>query len=246
MWAIYKKELRAYLLSPMAWVIWVAFTTVSGFGFFVLLYHSGEMMQQTEMGLTEYLLTPFYGFLKFLLLLICPIFTMRLFAEERQTGTLELLFTYPLTEAQLLFGKALAAMTTAVIMMGLTLPPMVYLNYYTTVDWAVVFTVYIGFLLLAATFISIGLWSSSMTNNQAVAFGISFGILIMLWLANALQSRIDLGPIGRFFKSLSLLEHYESFGKGLLNSNDILFYLSLITFFLYVTSKQLEARKWRG
>lgn len=248
MWAIYKKELRSYLLSPVAWTIWVAFTFLNGYAYFVLISNlQNRMFQNPDLTLTDAFLTPLHGFARFLLLLICPILTMKLFAEEKQTGTLELLFTYPLTEAQMLGGKVLAAFTTATVMLGLTLPPLVYLGFYATIDWSMVFTAYLGFLLLMGTFLTIGIWASSLTNSQAVAFGVSFGVLLLLWLLNALAGITwSLGVVGSFLREFALLDHYESFSRGVVNSSDVIFYLSLMAFFLYLTSKQLESRKWRG
>lgn len=248
MWAIYKKELRGYLLSPVAWTIWVMFTFLNGYAYMVLISSlQNRMFSNPDLTITDAFLGPLHGFARFLLLLICPILTMKLFAEEKQTGTLELLFTYPLTEVQMLGGKVLAALTTALLMLGLTLPPLVYLSFYTTIDWAMVGTAYLGFLLLMGTFLTIGIWASSLTSSQAVAFGVSFGLLLLLWLLNALQGITwALGPVGSFLREFALLDHYESFSRGVISSNDVIFYLSLMAFFLFLTSKQLESRKWRG
>lgn len=246
MWAVYRKEMRQYLLTPLAWIVWTCFLFLVGwvFQFFV-----GQALESAfsgqEQGLTEFVVTRYFGFMRFVLIFVVPILSMRLFAEEKQTGTLELLFTYPLTEAQMIFGKLLAAVSVAGIMMALTFPPIFWVSKYGAIDWAVLFCSYLGIMMLVTVALSVGTFASSLTNSQVVAFVITLVSLLGLWLAAPLTDRADL-PVARFVHELSLIDHYENFSQGIINSSDVIFYLSMAAFFVFLTAKQLESRKWRG
>lgn len=253
MWAVYKKEMRQYLLTPLAWIVWVCFLFLVGwvFQFFV-----GQALESVytgaDQGLTEYVVTRYFAnFVKFILIFVLPIFSMRLFAEEKQTGTLELLFTYPLTEAQMLFGKLLAALTVTGMMIALTFPPIFWVARYGAVDWSVLGCSYLGLMMIVLVALSIGIFASSLTNSQVVAFIITLMALLALWLAAPLTDRVQsseatVGMIARFVHQLSLTDHFENFSRGIINSSDVIFYLSMSAFFLFLTAKQLESRKWRG
>ena len=247
MWAIYRKEMRQYLLTPLAWIVWVCFLFLVGwvFQFFVGQALDSVYTGQTDQSLTEFVVTRWFNFMRFVLIFVVPILSMRLFAEEKQTGTLELLFTYPLTELQMIFGKLLAALTVAGIMMGLTFPPILWISKYGSIDWSVLATSYLGIMLLITVALSIGTFASSLTNSQVVAFIITLITLLGLWLAAPLTDRVQAG-LGRFVHELSLIDHYENFSRGIINSADVVFYLSMAAFFVFLTAKQLESRKWRG
>lgn len=260
MWAVYRKEMRAYLLSPMAWVLWCFFLVLFGFAFNYLYgRYADSAFTNPEANLTEVLLGGTFGFFKFLFLFIVPLLSMRLFAEEKEKGTLELLFTYPLTEAQLLFGKVLAAISMVVVLLALPLVQFAYLGKHTTLEWSVVWTTYLGLFLLLLAFISLGIFASAIANSQFVALVVSVGVLLLLWLANVFSTLFSslieqklpfyfkpLQWLASGYKELSLTDHFESFSRGLINSNDVLFYLSFAAFFLYLTYVKLESRKWRG
>jgi ABC-2 type transport system permease protein len=250
MWAIYRKEMRAYFLSPLAWVQWCVFLGIIGLvtSFYFINTYSEQLYQAPDANPTESLLIPMFRFIQFLLLMIIPLLSAKLFADERNSGTLELLFTYPLTENQMVWGKLLAATSIAFFNLLLLLPQIIAINHYVTLDWHVVFTYYLGFALLIITFLSIGLFFSSITNSTVVAMFLSYGLLIFLWLVEAVLQRIsyELGYVGNFFLQMSLTSHLASFAKGVLSVSDLLFYLSVPAFFIFITLKQLEARKWRG
>lgn len=249
MWAVYRKEMRHYLLTPVAWIVWVAFLFIVGwvFQWFVRRALEGAF-QGGDQGLTEMLITPYLnnGFVRFILLFSMPVLSMRLFAEERQSGTLELLFTYPLTEMQLIAGKMLAAISISAIMLGLTFPCIFWISFYGGIDWAVLFCGYAGMLLMLTVFLSIGMFASSLTNSQVIAFFLTFIALLALWLTGALTDPMSQSWWTNFIHQLSLMDHFDSFSKGIINSNDVIFYLSMSAFFIFLTMKQLEARKWRG
>lgn len=250
MWSVYRKEMRHYLLTPLAWVVWVAFLLLIGvvFSFFVGRVLESAFGAGGDQGLTELLFTPYFGngFVRFVLLFTIPMLSMRLFAEERHSGTLELLFTYPLTELQLILGKLLAALSVAAVMLALTFPPIFWVSRYGGMDWPVVFCCYLGLMLMLLVFLSFGMFASSLTNSQVVALIITWIGLMALWLAGALADAASANPAMRLIHELSLLDHFNSFNRGIINSNDVIFYLSLAAFFVFLTTRQLEARKWRG
>ncbi len=259
MWAIYRKEMRQYLLTPTAWIVWVTFLLLVGWVFPVFLSRLSDAYMSQNVSPTD-MMTAFLNFIRFLLLIAVPVFSMRLFAEEKQMGTLEVLFTYPLTEAQLIFGKLLAALTVCAIMLSFTVVPIFWVSLYgqNALDWPVLFCCYFGMMLMVTDFLTLGIFVSSLTGSQVIAFFCTLIPLLGLWLASAIIPADSLAPvpatahwwqkinIAKFIHSLSLLDHYESFGRGIINSTDVLFYVSLAAFFVFLTVKQLEARKWRG
>jgi ABC-2 type transport system permease protein len=191
------------------------------------------------------IIKPFIGDLSIVLLLMIPLLTMRLYAEERKTGTIELLFTYPLSDWATLAAKFLATLFVLVILLAGTLPYFVILEYFGNLEWGVIFSGYLGLLLLGGSFIALGIFTSSLTENQIVAAVLSFGALLMLWAlgwATALS-----GPeLGRVLQHISIVRHIQSFVSGLVDSRDVVFYLLFIFFWLFLTLRFLNSRYWRG
>jgi ABC-2 type transport system permease protein len=252
MLAIFRKEMRAYFLSPMAYIVMAIFLFLSGILFFVRLEYFSEMRQPgMDMNITEFITRPLFNNLSFLFLIILPIITMRTLAEEKKQGTLELLFTYPLTEWQMIMGKFLGALCVPGAIILLTSSYFVLLHRLSSVggvsgvEWPAVLSGYLGLLLMTTAFLSLGLWASSITEHQVVAFILSFGVSLFLWIANWLQQRTS-GPMYEIFQALSIQEHFENFSKGVIHTTDILYYICFALFFLFMTSRNLEARKWRG
>jgi ABC-2 type transport system permease protein len=262
MWAIYRKEMRQYLLTPLAWIVWACFLFLVGWAFnkFLEMAQDSAFMAtaqgMSDQGLTEYIVTRYFNFVRFIVILVVPVFSMRLFAEEKQSGTLELLFTYPLTEGQMVFGKLLAALSVMCIMLGWTLPPILLASRYGAIDWAVLFCSYLGLVMMMLVGLAIGIFASSTTNSQVIAFISTFVTLLALWLAAPLTEKAQIGGPGwvsqalawlaRFVHELSIVDHYDNFSKGIINSSDVLYYLSMAAFFVFLTLRQLESRKWRG
>ena len=265
MWAIYRKEMRTYLQSKMAWVFWIGFSLLFGFAFNTLYGNFvDQQFQNPDASVTE-IVTRTFGFWKFLLLFMIPALTARLFAEERQTGTLELLFTYPLTEGQLIFGKFLAAATIQLVLLVLTLPQFLYLGSHSSLEWTVVGTTYLGLMLFLSTMLAGGLFFSSRAESNVVAFFTTTVVYLVLWLGSAFQPQFAqfasldyqvawyLRPV--FFvmwlltsalRELSFGEYYDSFSKGLISTKDVMFYVTATGYLLYLTYKQIESRKWKG
>lgn len=247
MWAIYRKEMRQYLMTPLAWIVWVLFIILVGVVFDFFVGRLADMYAGQEQTVSDVFVVPFFNFVRFTLLFFVPFFSMPLFAAEKGSGTLELLFTYPLTEGQLIFGKMLAALTTCAIMLAWIMLPIFWLSRYGTMDWPVVLCCILGNMLLMLDYLALGMFASSLTGSQVVAFVATFAPLMLLWLAAPLSEHFTLtNKFAAFFHECSLLDHYESFSRGIINSTDVLFYLSMAAFFIFLTAKQLESRKWRG
>jgi ABC-2 type transport system permease protein len=252
-WPIFKKEMRLYFTSPVAWVILAIFLLIAGYFFSsIFAFYSLASMQSAmnpqmsrDLNPTDSVLRPLFSNITVILLLLMPLVTMRLFAEERRSGTIELLLTYPVRDGAVLVGKYLAALALYAVMLGLTLvyPAMVW--YFTRLEWGPLLTAYVGLLLLGATFLAVGILASSLTENQIVASMVTFGVLLLFWVVGWSADYVG-GAWGRVLSHLSIVEHYDSFAKGILDTKDVIYYLSFTTLALFLTLRSLEARRWKG
>jgi ABC-2 type transport system permease protein len=252
-WPILKKEMRLYFTSPIAWVILTMFALITGyffysiFAFFTLASMQSMMnpMMGRELNVTDSVLRPLFSNISVILLLLMPLVTMRLFAEERRSGTIELLLTYPVRDGAVLLGKYLAALGVYAAMLVLTLVYPAILLYFARVEWGVLLTGYLGLLLMGATFLAVGVFASSLTENQIVASITTFGVLLIFWVIGWSAEYVG-GAWGRVLAHISLLEHFDSFAKGVLDTKDILYYLDFTIVALFLTLRSLEARRWKG
>ncbi|HEV8643822.1 MAG TPA: ABC transporter permease subunit [Methylomirabilota bacterium] len=252
-WPIFKKEMRLYFTSPIAYVVFAIFLLVGGyffysiFAFFTMASMQAAMNPQMgrDLNTTDSVLRPLFSNITVILLLLMPMVTMRLFAEERRSGTIELLLTYPVRDGAVLVGKYLAGLVLYVLMLVGTLLYPAMLAWFSRIDWGPLFTGYLGLILLGAAFLAVGLFASSLTENQIVASIVTFGVLLLFWVIGWSADYVG-GPWGRVLTHLSLIEHYDSFAKGLLDTKDIIYYLSFTTLALFLTLRSLEARRWKG
>lgn len=251
-YAILKRELYVYFSSPIAYVVVTIFLLLSGWFFYsAFAYFSMISVQAMRMpgaggiNVTEMVLHPTFGNMSVIMLLMMPLLTMRLFAEEKKSGTLELMLSYPVREAELLFGKFTACMVIFLIMLALTWLYPFLLWLYAEPDIGPVVTGYLGLFLMGAAFIALGLMVSSVTENQIVAAAISFGAILMFWLIGWAETFA--GPsLGKVLSHISLLEHFENFSKGVIDTRDIIYYVNFNILFLFMTMRSLESKKWRG
>ena len=250
---VFRKEIYSIFASPIFYAASFIFFLVAGYFFYSnTLYFSILSFQATrdpflseKLNLTAMVVTPFFGDLSTILLLMLPLITMRLYSEERKTGTIELLFTYPLSDIGTLLGKYLATLVVLIILVAGTLPYMGLLHSFASLDWGIVISGYIGVFLLGAGFISLGLFTSSLTENQIVAAVLSFGALLLFW--GLVWARSYLGPVGSHAVELiSIVSHLEPFTRGLLNTKDIVYYVVFAFFWLFMTVKFLKISYWRG
>ena len=252
-WPIFKKEMRLYFTSPTAYVVIAVFLILAGYFFFAIFDFFTRASLQTAMNpqmgrdlnITDNVLRPLFSNVSVILLLLMPLVTMRLFAEERRSGTIELLLTYPVRDGAVLLGKFLAALALYGVMLVLTLLYPALLFSLARPEWGPILTGYLGLLLLGAAFIAAGLFASSLTENQIVAAMTTFGILLLFWVISWTADSVG-GSAGRVLTHLSLIEHFDNFGKGVLDTRDIIYYLSFIIFALFLTLRSLEARRWKG
>ena len=255
--AIFKKDLTNYFKSPIAYITLPIFLVICGLLFVIRLSFysqvSGQAMMNpmyaSQINIYDIIINPQMSNIAFLLLFFAPLFTMRLFSEEKKLGTLELLFTYPLTEVQLIAGKLLSCF--AIIFLGtlLTLQyPFIVYRFVPDMDWSYVLSGYIGVLLLTLAFISVGMWISALTDSQVVASFSTFGALMFFWIVGWFSQSLPNAetPLAKVLSSISILDHFENFTKGIVDTNDLVFYVCFIFFFLYLTYAKLLSRKWQG
>lgn len=233
-WTITRKEFRGYFDSPIAYIFITAYLLLVNFLYLWTFF----VVSQADM-------RPFFGFMPFILLFFVPSISMRQWAEERKMGTLEILLTTPVREVDVVLGKFMASMGLLVVMLLLTFNIPLLLGYLGSPDWGVIICGYLGSLLMGASYMAIGLFASSLSENQIVAFIVSIAICTMMlilgeWFFLMLVPDIFV-PV---FDYLGLGTHFESMGRGVIDSRDIVYYLSVIGVFLYLNVNTVENRSW--
>ncbi len=233
-WTITRKEFRAYFDSPIAYIFITAYLLLVNFLYLWTFFVVGQADMR-----------PFFGLMPFVLLFFVPSISMRQWAEERKMGTLEILLTTPVREVEVVLGKFMASMGLLAVMILLTFNIPVLLGYLGSPDWGVIICGYLGSLLLGASYMAIGLFASSLSENQIVAFIISIAICTLMlilgeWFFLMLVPDIFV-PV---FDYIGLGTHFESMGRGVVDSRDIIYYLSVIGVFLYLNVNTVENRSW--
>ncbi|MBN1821686.1 MAG: ABC transporter permease subunit [Prolixibacteraceae bacterium] len=219
-WIITKRELQAIFDSLMAYIMIVVFLGFSGF--FTWLYGSDVFLNnQADLG-------SFFGIAYWTLFFFIPALTMRQIAEEHKTGTLEMLLTKPISEWQVLWGKFLAILLLIGIALLMTTPYYITIWSLGHIDHGEVWSGYIGLLLFSGAYISIGIFASSITNNQIVAFLLSLFIGIFFHILFGMIASAFSGTLGEVFQYLSLSTHYDSITRGVVDSKDIIYFLTII------------------
>jgi len=224
--AIMRRELRSYFVTPLAYVFLVIFLFLAG----VLTFYVGDFY---ERGLAD--LQPFFDFHPWLYLVFAPALTMRLWAEERKSGTLELLFTLPLSTTQAMLGKFLAAWAFVALALALTFPMWLTVNYLGNPDNGVILAGYLGSLLMAGSFLAVGCCISALTRSQVVAFILTVAVCFLLVMAGlpALQDLVNgLIPPGMAaaLSELSILRHFRAIARGVLDLRDLIYFtLAIVT-----------------
>lgn len=236
--AVCTKELYTYFVSPIAYFVCFVFTALSGFLFSVILILTAE-----NGGKSSIVIETLFSQMAFILLFFTPVLTMKLFAEERKSGTIELLLTSPISDSHVVIGKYLACMVLLFVMLTLTLLYPILILFFGILDIGLILSGYLGLLLISSCFISLGLFMSSMSRNQIVASLSSFGIILILWIIGILSNRTD--SIPKILSYLSFHVHYTEFSRGIIVLKDVVFYLSFTTVCLFSTVKSIESSKWR-
>lgn len=240
--ATFQRELRAYFFSPLAYVILFFLLAVNGAIFVIIVSYLNDPLAAAGRPF-DYFFNNFYFWL--LQLIVAPVLTMRLLAEERKSGSIEVLMTAPVTEGQVVAGKYLAALAFYVFLWAPTVLYGVLIDYYSEVDWGILGAGYLGVFLVGAFFLSIGVLGSAMAKNQIVAAIISFGLIALVFIVVFLPNLVNDPGWQAVFGYLSVAEHMEDFSKGIVDTRRLVFYLSATFFFLWFASRALEDKKWR-
>lgn len=251
--AIFRKEVYTFLASPIFYVCAFIFLGLIGYFFYTSVAYYALLSLQAaqnpfmaqQLNLTDVVITPIFGNMTIIMLILMPLFTMRLFSEEKKSGTAELLFTYPIRDGAIVLGKYLSSLFMFFIMLIGTLPFMILLNYLGSPDWGVILSAYLAVLLLGGAFTALGLFVSSLTENQIVSAVVTFGGLLILWVVNWAES-FTTGWLKEVFAYVGIMSHFENIIKGLIDSRDIIYYLLFISLFLFCTLRYLDSKKWRG
>jgi ABC-2 type transport system permease protein len=250
--AIAQKEVRSYFASPIAYVVIGLFALLFGYFFvaildwFVRQGMSGAMgMAAPPLNLNQQFVRPLLLNATVVLLFVLPMITMRTYAEEKRSGTIELLLTSPLTDVQIIVGKFTGALLLYASMLGVTLLYVAVLFVFGNPEWKPIVTAYLGLLLLGGCFISVGMLISSFTRNQIVAAMLTFAVFLLLWVIDWIGT--FLGPTGETIVNyLSITRHFEDFAKGVVDTTHLIYYVSFITFGLFLTAKSVDSERWRG
>ncbi|HQM36182.1 MAG TPA: ABC transporter permease subunit [Candidatus Marinimicrobia bacterium] len=250
--AIYKRDLKGYFFSPIAYVVIGLFLLVNGIFFYVLLssfleYSYAVMIQRQGYPINVNLLMirPFFQNMSVIVLFVIPMITMRSFSEEKKSGTMELLLTSPVTNWQLILGKFLASFTLYFVMVMVTFLFMVFLLIWGNPSLVPILISYLGILLMGLVLVALGNFISSLTENQIVAAVGTFGATMFLWVigfAGNFAGKV----FGEIFKYLSIVNHFDDFSKGVFDTNHLVYYLSLTFLMLFFTYQSIESSKWRG
>jgi ABC-2 type transport system permease protein len=234
-WILTKKELKAYFDSLMAYILIIVFLGLSGF--FTWLYGNNDVFF-----INRATLQPFFGIAYWTLFIFIPALTMKQIAEEVKTGTIELLLTKPITDWQVVTGKFLATFLLIVISLALTLPYYISISMIGPIDHGAVWSGYLGLLLMSAAYISLGIFASSITSNQIVAFLMALIIGIFFQILFGITASAFSGTIGDVLAYLDLRSHYESIIRGVIDSKDLVYFASIIALGLIASEVSLIKR----
>jgi ABC-2 type transport system permease protein len=253
---IFYRELRAYFSSSIAYVAITMFLIITGYFFYNLVATFSVLSFQAQadpmmarqynlLNINETVVRPLFGSISMIMLLMTPLLTMRLLAEERKSGTMELLLTYPVRDIEVVIGKFLACFLVFLAMIFSTFLYPGLLLALGEPEIMPILTGYLGLVLLGAAFISLGLFTSSLAENQIIAASIAFGILFVFWLMSYSVTLVSPG-FGQIISYLSITDHLESLAKGVVDTEDIIYYLLFVALFLFLTLRSLESKRWQG
>jgi ABC-2 type transport system permease protein len=251
-WIICRKELKSYFASPIAYLLMAFFALIFGFGFFVAtrdFVRFGFMAQMqgrnVPMNVNEQVIRPLLGFASTVALFLIPMITMRLFAEEKRMGTIELLMTSPVSDWEIILGKWFGALLLYMCVLATSLLNIAFLFAFGKPDWKPVLVGYLGLILQGATLLAIGAFISTTTRNQIIAGGVTFFVCLLFWLLSWFTA-FDNAGLSQIVSYLSIVTHFEGFAKGVIDLKDVVYYLSMIFLGLFITSRSMESLRWRA
>jgi len=231
--AIWRREFRAYFNSPVAYFVIVVFLALVGALFFIPFFTQDRVSMRS-----------FFGLVPFLFVFFAPAITMRLVAEERRSGTIELLITLPVRDVDVIVGKFLAALSLLLVALILTLPYAVTISFFGPLDWGPVWGGYLGLVLLGSAYLSLGLMASSFTENQIVAFVVALFLSMFFLMVDNFVAYLPSAMV-EWVEYLSFGKHFDNAARGVIDTRDVVFYLSFIVLCLFLAFRSLESRRWR-
>jgi len=251
-WTICRKELGSYFASPIAYILLALFAVIFGFFFWnmlgIFVIEGVEMQmrgQMFPMNLNEQIIRPLLSNVGVIGLFFIPMITMRLFAEEKRTGTIELLATSPIRDLEIIVGKWLAAMALYCCLLLFTAANFAFLFRYGNPDWKPLALGYLGLLLQAGALLAIGTFISTLTRNQIIAGAATFGVELLLWVIGWV-GEYETATWARVLSYMSVISHFESFARGVLDLKDAVFYITVIFLGLFFTARSMESLRWRS
>ena len=239
---LFKREMESFVCSWDIYILAAIFLMLSGYFFYTDL---NLFMLMDSKNLSEGLWCPFFNDIKYILFIMIPLLTMRVFAEEKRIGTIEVLLTFPLKDYEIVIGKLGACLAIFTILLSLTLPYPIVIGFMQHIDFIPVAIGYLGLFLVGCSFISMGIFISSTTDNNIVSAFITFILIIFFWFI-ASNDSLNEDALTNLLMRISIFEHFFSFILGAIETKNIIFNLLFTTFFFYLTLKSLEIRKWWG
>ena len=249
---ICRKELRSYFASPIAYLLMALFAVIFGFFFYsatAMFVVRGMESQMSGRGfpmdVNEWVIRPLLMNSSVIGLFLIPMITMRLFAEEKRMGTIELLMTSPVRDIEIIIGKWIAALLLYTGLLAISGINLAFLFAYGKPDWKPILAGYLGLILQGGCLLAIGTFISTLTKNQIIAGGATFAVCLLLWVFDWV-SAYETSALGKVFSYMSVVTHFEPFAKGVLDTKDIIFYITMIFFGLFLTARSMEALRWRA
>lgn len=251
-WVIARKELNSYFVSPIAYGLMAFFALVAGFFFysataiFVQRSMESQMMGRGfPMSVNEWVIRPVLSNVSVIGLFLIPMITMRLFAEEKRAGTYELLATSPVRDYEIIVGKWLAAVIMYACILGVSLLDILILFAYGKPDWKPLLVGYLGLLLQGGCLLAVGTFISNTTRSQIVAGVATFAVCLLLWVLDWI-SAFETAAWAKVVSYMSVLTHFEPFSKGVIDTKDVIFYVTMIFLGLFLTARSMESMRWRA
>lgn len=249
---ICRKELKSYFSSPIAYLLMAMFAVLFGFffwnavGYFVSMSFQAQMSGRTfPMDLNEMIIRPLLMNVSVIGLFLIPLIAMRLFAEEKRSGTIELLLTSPIHDMEIIVGKWLAATILYACLLGISALNIGFLFVYGQPDWKPLLIGYLGLILQAGGLLALGACISTMTKNQIIAGAVTFGVCLMLWVLEWVAG-YETATWATVLSYMSVVRHFEPFSKGVIDTRDLVYFASVIFLGLFLTARSLESLRWRS
>lgn len=255
--AIYQREVKSYFSSPIAYVVIGLFLILAGIFFYLIISNFVQMCMRVDMMAQQYRMAPqkmnvnmmairpIMHNLSLFALFFLPLVTMRLYSDEKRTGTIELLMTSPVTNVQAILGKFAAAATLFLVMLSGTFLYIVFIFLYGNPEFGPIFTGYLGLFLLGLCYVSFGVFFSTLTDNQIIAAVSTFVFILVFWAIGWVSGMLS-PSLGQILSNFSLIEHFDDFAKGVLDTKHIVYYISFIFMGLFLSFVSIESTRWRG